>query len=42
MERRGIFVWEGKEGEKVFLAGKWRVRDELVIYGKGLGLQAEE
>jgi RimJ/RimL family protein N-acetyltransferase len=30
MKKLGVHIWEG---EKIFVAGKWRTRDELHIYG---------
>jgi RimJ/RimL family protein N-acetyltransferase len=33
MEKRGIYVWTGSP---IFLAGDWRERDDLHIYGKHL------
>jgi len=35
MERRGVFEWSG---EAVWLAGEWRVRDRLVVFGGGMGV----
>ncbi len=33
MGERGVYEWSG---ERVWLAGEWRVRDRLCVFGMGL------